>query len=36
MSVSGPKSEVGARNRRVRFHPDSDRIADITGGRLRD
>jgi hypothetical protein len=31
----GPLSEVGARNRHVRFPPDSDHTADIAGGPFR-
>ena len=32
---SGSNSEVGARNRHVRFPPDSDQTADIAGGPVR-
>ena len=35
MSASGSNSEVGARNRHVRFPPVSDRTADIAGGPFR-
>jgi hypothetical protein len=35
MSEKGSKSEVGARNRNVRFPPDSDQTADIAGGPFR-
>jgi hypothetical protein len=31
----GSNSEVGARNRHVRFPPDSDQTADIAGGPFR-
>jgi len=31
----GSNSEVGARNRDVRFPPDSDQTADIAGGPVR-
>jgi len=31
----GSKPEVGARNRHVRFPPDSDQTADIAGGPFR-
>jgi hypothetical protein len=31
----GSNSEVGARDRHVRFPPDSDRTADIAGGPVR-
>jgi hypothetical protein len=31
----GSNSEVGARNRHVRFHPDSYQTADIAGGPFR-
>ena len=31
----GSNSEVGARNRDVRFSPDSDQTADIAGGPFR-
>jgi hypothetical protein len=31
----GSFSEVGARNRHVRFPPDSDKTADIAGGPVR-
>jgi hypothetical protein len=33
--ADGSNSEVGARNRHVRFPPDSDQIADIAGGPFR-
>jgi hypothetical protein len=32
---NGSNSEVGARNRHVRYPPDSDRTADIAGGPVR-
>jgi hypothetical protein len=35
MSGLGSNSEVGARNRHVRFPPDSDQTADIAGGPFR-
>jgi hypothetical protein len=35
MSQMGSNSEVGARNRHVRFPPDSDHTADIAGGPFR-
>jgi hypothetical protein len=35
MSGPGPLPEAGARNRQVRFPPDSDQTADITGGPAR-
>src|SRR5258707_15899042 len=35
MCGPGPNSEVGARNRLVRFPPVSDRTADIAGGPFR-
>jgi hypothetical protein len=35
MSGWGPNSEVAARNRQVRFPPDSDQTADIAGGPFR-
>src|SRR3984893_3041375 len=34
-SELGSNSEVGARNRHVRFHPDSYQTADIAGGPFR-